>query len=238
MTSGCAGLPRTQRRGVHIPRLGTRERPRVRDVACCWLCPKSNITRSPAVSPVFRNRTFTSPLPLRIFISPAHAHSDKLAPSSRKIGNRLPNLTADTSMRTSHPSVFVILLCLVLAVTYYKFIPSLSSTTDYIVSSIESGLQSSLSSPSSCTKEIGEGVCCDLHLGAEPCLDECRKTFVDRQTFQLTKEYEECADQCLIMYHATCAKGSVLEEKKQLWNGEVDNEAPAPNSRRRRQAQA
>jgi hypothetical protein len=140
-------------------------------------------------------------------------------------------------MKTFHPSVLVVLLCLALTVTYYKVIPSFSSTTDYIVSSIESSLQSSPSSSSFCTKEIGEVVCCDLHLGAEPCLDECRKTFVDRQTFQLTKEYEECADQCLTMYHATCGKGTVIEKKKQLWNGEVDNEAPAPRTRRRRQAQ-
>jgi hypothetical protein len=138
-------------------------------------------------------------------------------------------------MKHSHPSVLVILLCVALAATYYKVIPYFGSTTDYIVSSIESSLQSSLSSPSFCTKEIGEGVCCDLHLGAEPCLDECRKTFVDRQTFQLTNEYEECADQCLIMYRATCGKENVQKERKQLWDGEVENEAPAPRTKRQRQ---
>jgi hypothetical protein len=139
------------------------------------------------------------------------------------------------NMKASRPSVLVILLCLALAATYYKVIPYFSSTTDYIVASIESSLQSSLSSPSFCTKEIGEGVCCDLHLGAEPCLDECRKTFMDRQTFQLTKEYEECADQCLVMYRATCGKENVREEKKQLWDGEVENEVPAPRTKRQRQ---
>lgn len=140
-------------------------------------------------------------------------------------------------MKSPQHSIIIVLLFIALAATYYKVIPYFSSTTDYIVSSIESSLQTSLSSPSFCTKEIGEGVCCDLHLGAEPCLDECRKTYVDRQSFQLTKEYDECADTCLVMYRATCGKENMLRERKPLWDGEVNNEAPVPRTRHRRQAQ-
>lgn len=187
------------------------------------------------MSPDSRNLTFTSPANDPIQSSPAPTF-DELALSSNKLERQTPDSIDISTMKTSHPSVLVILLCLALATTYYKVIPHFSKTADYIVSSIESSLQSSLSSPSFCTKEIGEGVCCDLHLGAEPCLDECRKAFMDRQTFQLTQEYEECADQCLVMYRASCGKENVLKERKELWNGDMNNEGPALRSRRRRQA--
>jgi hypothetical protein len=58
---------------------------------------------------------------------------------------------------------------------------------------------------SSCTKDIGEGLCCDLFLGAEPCVEACREKFVDRETFTLTNEYDECSDRCLVLYKGSCA---------------------------------
>jgi hypothetical protein len=86
----------------------------------------------------------------------------------------------------------------------YRGIPCLSASKSYISTAIESTLRSHLSTQSFCTKAVGEGICCELHLKAEPCLDECRKTFMDRETFEPTKEYDECADQCLFVYQSTC----------------------------------
>ncbi|KAF2182067.1 hypothetical protein K469DRAFT_498837, partial [Zopfia rhizophila CBS 207.26] len=87
---------------------------------------------------------------------------------------------------------------------YYKVMPYFSSTADFITSSITSSLQKSFPPSNFCTKDVGHGVCCKLHLKAEPCLDECRSTYVDRETLTLTKEYDECSDKCLAVYKSTC----------------------------------
>jgi hypothetical protein len=44
---------------------------------------------------------------------------------------------------------------------------------------------------------IGDGQCCALFMKAAPCVEECRKQFVDREMFTLTLEYEECSETCL-----------------------------------------
>ncbi|KAF2262821.1 hypothetical protein CC78DRAFT_605229 [Lojkania enalia] len=111
-----------------------------------------------------------------------------------------------SNQKIPRSGVFAIMIFLFLAASYYGIVPFYSPAVDSISSSITSRLQLSFSSPSFCTKDIGDGLCCELHLGAEPCLTECRSAFVDRETVQLTKEYEECSDRCLIMYNDTCGK--------------------------------
>jgi len=32
---------------------------------------------------------------------------------------------------------------------------------------------------------------------ATPCVEECRKQFIDRETFTVTLEYDECANKCM-----------------------------------------
>jgi len=71
---------------------------------------------------------------------------------------------------------------------------------------------------SPCTSEIGAGLCCDLFLGAEPCVEQCREKYVDRETFTLTNEYDECADRCLIAY-----KGSCVGREGEKMRGLVDD---------------
>ncbi|KAF2740218.1 hypothetical protein EJ04DRAFT_237724 [Polyplosphaeria fusca] len=107
--------------------------------------------------------------------------------------------------KTTSPRPSLLLLLLVFgALALYHLTPYWSPTVDFISSSIASRLQSAALSSTFCTKEIGKGICCELHLGAEPCLDECRNAYMDRETFQITKDYDECADRCLVMYEDAC----------------------------------
>lgn len=102
---------------------------------------------------------------------------------------------------------YIILLVLGLTAFFWKVLPAFTSATDTLTSSFISHfhLQNTIpQSNSACTKEIGKGICCDIHLSAEPCIDECRKTFMDRQTWAVTKGYDECEDKCLAVYHNTC----------------------------------
>lgn len=38
-------------------------------------------------------------------------------------------------------------------------------------------------------------------------MEECRRNHLDRETLTLTKEFEDCSDQCMIVYKSTCTKG-------------------------------
>ncbi|KAF2710010.1 hypothetical protein K504DRAFT_454377 [Pleomassaria siparia CBS 279.74] len=138
-------------------------------------------------------------------------------------------------MKSPQPTLLVVLVVFAIVATYYKILPTFFSAPSSLINSL-STLPSLTTPPSFCTKEIGEGVCCELHLGAEPCLDECRKNFMDRQSFALTKEYDECADQCLVMYRTTCGKGGEVlgQEKgqKKLWDVEGVEGTKAPRARR------
>jgi hypothetical protein len=113
--------------------------------------------------------------------------------------------------RPSHFWVVPILLFLGLMAFLYEDMPFFSSTTEYITSSIELSLQKYYPLPSFCTETIGEEICCQLRLEAEPCLDECRKLYTNRQTFEPTKSSAECEAQCLVVYQITCGEKSTSE---------------------------
>lgn len=120
--------------------------------------------------------------------------------------------TASTTMKTPRPVITAIIICLGIAAFFYSVLPRFTSATDYFTSRLADKIHSSHpdSKASFCTEEIGEGLCCDLYLGAEPCVDECRKNYVDRETFTLTKEFDECRDHCLTVYQETCRKENGL----------------------------
>ncbi|KAF2678638.1 hypothetical protein K458DRAFT_408702 [Lentithecium fluviatile CBS 122367] len=120
-------------------------------------------------------------------------------------------------MTSSRPFLPVFLLFLGTLAMLYQFVP-------LITSSLSTSLRN-LPIPhlsSSCTKDIGDGLCCDLFLGAEPCIEQCREKFVDRETWTLTNEYDECADRCLVVYKGSCA-GREGEKRRGLV-GEQDVE--------------
>jgi hypothetical protein len=104
----------------------------------------------------------------------------------------------------------LVLLCI--PIFFYHLIPKYTSATDSIISSLVHTLHPS-SQPTStfCTKEIGSPRCCALYLEAAPCVEECRKQHMDRQTFAVTKEYDECAEVCLVKYTGIC-KGKTEEK--------------------------
>lgn len=111
--------------------------------------------------------------------------------------------------RRTHITAFLVSLGL-LALCYNIFtaFPSLSS-------SLKTTLQHTLPKNSYCTKGIGEGICCDLFLAAEPCVETCREKHLDRETFVLTEEFELCHEQCLVPYTKQCthndAKGNAAK---------------------------
>lgn len=89
----------------------------------------------------------------------------------------------------------------------YHFSQSFRAATDATVSSILSRLHSQMSSSDMCTKQIGSGHCCSIYMDAMPCVDECSKRHVDRETLRLTLEYDECAEVCLVSYEGLCGLG-------------------------------
>lgn len=110
--------------------------------------------------------------------------------------------------------IHAILMLLGLAAFFYKILPTFTSMTDSIAAAIAARLQESNQFLNFCTKEVGEGLCCQLHLEAEPCVDECRKAFLDRQTFRPTKEYRSCADACFLAYRTTCHESPLGSDTK------------------------
>ncbi|KAF9739757.1 hypothetical protein PMIN01_02391 [Paraphaeosphaeria minitans] len=84
----------------------------------------------------------------------------------------------------------------------YNILANFSSLT----SGLRSTLQHALPKENYCTKDIGEGVCCDLFMAAEPCVEACREEHVDRETFVLTEEFDVCQGQCLESYRKQCTE--------------------------------
>ncbi|KAF2122883.1 hypothetical protein BDV96DRAFT_639440 [Lophiotrema nucula] len=140
---------------------------------------------------------------------------------------------AEQRRKTTRPNkrVLLILLSIGLFAFFFHFLQYLSPTTDFLSSSIGSGLRKAFPKQSFCTEEIGSGICCELHVGAEPCLNECRNQFVDRETLTLTKEYEECSDMCLEVYDRTCRNG--VETFGGTSDKEVKEEPEDTNNRAR-----
>jgi hypothetical protein len=90
-------------------------------------------------------------------------------------------------------SILVVLLfILCVPIFLYQLVPAFTQSTDTLISK---GLTHFYEQP--CTVDIGDAQCCSLFTQATPCVEECRKEFVDRETFTLTLEYEACADTCL-----------------------------------------
>jgi hypothetical protein len=124
-----------------------------------------------------------------------------------------PSTTA--TMPTTRPFLPVFLLFLGTLALLTQLLPPLTRT-----------LAPHLSLPhfsSACTSEIGAGLCCDLLLGAEPCVEQCREKHLDRETFTLTNEYDECADRCLIVYKGSC-EGREGEKRRGLVDDASDFE--------------
>lgn len=104
----------------------------------------------------------------------------------------------------------LLLIILCIPIFFYHLAPKYTSATDTLIHSLTSslGLRPQEATGSFCTKEVGSPRCCAVYLEAEPCVEECRKQHVDRETFAVTKEYDECADVCLATYNGLCKNGS------------------------------
>lgn len=112
-----------------------------------------------------------------------------------------------------HVTAFLVFLGL-LALCY-----NILATFPSLTSDLRTTLQHALPKDSYCTKDIGEGVCCDLFMAAGPCVEACREDHIDRETFALTEEFEVCQEQCLVSYTKQCTddgatEGSTGEETK------------------------
>ncbi|PSN59448.1 hypothetical protein BS50DRAFT_640996 [Corynespora cassiicola Philippines] len=127
-------------------------------------------------------------------------------------------------MKTAKPSVTALLVFLGLVAFFFKVLPGYTTATDSILTSLASKLHESISAQSMCTEDVGIGHCCEIYSAAEPCLDECRKNHLDRQTFALTKEYDQCASTCLGVYRATCKKEEALKGAQIGWANKLDRE--------------
>ncbi|RMZ70665.1 zinc transporter yke4 [Pyrenophora seminiperda CCB06] len=119
-----------------------------------------------------------------------------------------PKPTARTNNHRLHrrytsrtrPIITLLLVLICVPMFLYHILPSLSS----IINDYRSSHSSRPATSTFCTKEVGSAQCCAIYLAAQPCLDECRKKHVDRETMALTAEYDECADQCLVEYNGVC----------------------------------
>jgi hypothetical protein len=54
-------------------------------------------------------------------------------------------------------------------------------------------------------------MCCALRLAAQPCVEECRKTFVDRVTMAETEGFTVCQERCEGVWKDSCTKESELK---------------------------
>lgn len=97
------------------------------------------------------------------------------------------------SARSRSRSIIVVLLfILCVPIFLYQLVPAFTQSTDTLIEKIVAHFHER-----PCTADIGDAQCCALFTKATPCVEECRKQFIDRDTFTLTLEYDECADTCL-----------------------------------------
>lgn len=94
----------------------------------------------------------------------------------------------------SRPRAILVILLFVLCVPVflYQLVPAFTQSTDKLVDRLFAHFEQS-----SCTADIGDAQCCALFMKATPCVEECRKQFIDRETFTVTLEYDECANECM-----------------------------------------
>jgi hypothetical protein len=101
--------------------------------------------------------------------------------------------------------LITILVLLCIPVFLYQLVPSYTHAADGLVTDVVSHFHRPNAGSNLCTKEVGTPVCCAIYLAAAPCVDECRKVHVDRETLVLTQEYDECTDVCLSVYAERCS---------------------------------
>jgi hypothetical protein len=104
------------------------------------------------------------------------------------------------------PLLTALLLILFIPSMLYHLVPPVSRATDNALTSLTSSLSLLHQTSTHCTKDIGNAQCCTTYLAATPCLDECRKQHVDRETLRLTEAYEGCAERCLGEYDDACTR--------------------------------
>ncbi|KAF1965919.1 hypothetical protein BU23DRAFT_574428 [Bimuria novae-zelandiae CBS 107.79] len=107
--------------------------------------------------------------------------------------------------RCTYVTTFLVALGL-LALCY-----NLLATFPFITSSLRTTLEHALPKENFCTKDIGDETCCALFVTAEPCVEQCREEHLDRETFQLTQEYDLCAEKCLADYTMRCVDDGARE---------------------------
>ena len=110
-------------------------------------------------------------------------------------------------LRSPRTSITVFLVVLGLLALCYNLLATFPSLT----TSLKTSLEAVLPQESFCTKDIGEGVCCDVFMAAQPCVEQCREEFMDRETFEVTHEYDMCAAQCLAEYTTACVDDGARE---------------------------
>jgi hypothetical protein len=110
-----------------------------------------------------------------------------------------PTHRTTTSRTRSTIASILILLCV--PMFFYHLVPSFTHATDEFITIITSTMRGQ---SSQCTREIGSTYCCTLFMESAPCVDECRREHVDRVTWILTEEYDECANTCLVRYEESC----------------------------------
>ncbi|EDU43020.1 hypothetical protein PtrSN002B_009962 [Pyrenophora tritici-repentis] len=104
----------------------------------------------------------------------------------------------------SRPITTLILLLICVPLVLYHVLPCLTQAINNFITSHLGN--SSTEKSSFCTQNVGSQECCAIYLTAQPCLDECAKLYIDRETMGLTAQYDECADQCLVRYNWACKK--------------------------------
>jgi hypothetical protein len=111
-------------------------------------------------------------------------------------------------------TVFLVLICI--PIFFYHLVPSFTSLADKTMYNLSDNILGQTSRGEFCTRKIGDRHCCMLYLDASPCVDTCRKDYVDRETLDVTLAYDQCVDQCLVTYNKKCEPkedGNPLEGK-------------------------
>lgn len=129
----------------------------------------------------------------------------------QKLEPILPRYTSFRSNLPNHPiqkskifSVILLIVAFLAIVTHLLTsfaIPSLSSEFAHTIAAATS------SHAESCTSNVGDSICCALFMEAEPCVEECRREFVDRETREMKLGFGDCEGRCLKTYFAEGCSG-------------------------------
>lgn len=92
----------------------------------------------------------------------------------------------------SRSIVVILLFVLCVPIFLYQLVPWFTHSTDTLIAKVLAHFHEQ-----PCMADIGDAQCCSLFMKATPCVEQCRKQYVDRETFTLTLEYDACADTCL-----------------------------------------